>query len=137
MIPESTLLERLRRAGDPRPRTLRNDRAAVIASVARNLHRVLNSRLGNAPAQLDLGIPAPSDIILAIPEAIAGLKRTIIDVIEKYEPRLVEVQASYLQQEDDLLALHFLVTGRLAGEDSTRVSFQTTYDKTGLIHLDA
>ena len=67
MIPESTLLERLRRAGDPRPRTLRNDRAAVIASVARNLHRVLNSRLGNAPAQLDLGIPAPSDIILAIP----------------------------------------------------------------------
>jgi type VI secretion system protein len=136
MVNVRSLLQRLR-APDPLDRrTAQFDRHALIASVAVNLRQILNSRQGSALAQMDLGIPAPCEIVTAIPHSIDALKRTIVAVITKYEPRLRDVQAFYQPGEVEELVMNFLITGRLA-HDGGQISFETRFDKGGLIHLDA
>jgi type VI secretion system lysozyme-like protein len=130
------LLQRLR---DPDPvglHTMQFDRRTLVASIADNLRQILNTRQGSAPAQMDLGIPAPCEIVLAIPQSIDTLKRTIIAVIDKYEPRLTHVQAYYQPSPVEGLVLNFLITARLA-YDGGQISFATRFDKGGIIYLDA
>lgn len=136
MINERTVLERLRNPADIERRSVRVDRRALVDSVVRNLRQILNSRQGSALAQMDLGIPAPCEIVLGFPEAIGQLKRTIVEVIEKYEPRLQGVQVFYQPREAEGLVVNFMVSGRLA-HDNSQITFETHFDNTGLIHLEA
>jgi len=57
-----TLWERLAAASNSlgRSRSTTGDAARLRTSILTNLRRVLGTRTGNAPAQLDLGTPAPS-----------------------------------------------------------------------------
>ncbi len=136
MINERTILERLRNPADIERRSVNVDRRALVDSVVRNLRQILNSRQGSALAQLDLGIPAPCEIVLGFPEAVGQLKRTIVAVIEKYEPRLRNVQVFYQPRETEGLVVNFIVSGRLA-YDNTQIAFETHFDSAGLIHLEA
>jgi type VI secretion system protein len=136
MINERTVLERLRNPADLERRSVRVDRRALVESVVRNLRQILNSREGSALAQMDLGIPAPCEIVLGFPEAVGRLKRTIVTVIEKYEPRLRSVQVFYQPRENEGLVVNFIVSGRLA-YDNSQISFETHFDNAGLIHLEA
>jgi predicted component of type VI protein secretion system len=85
---------------------------------------------------MDLGIPAPCEIVLGFPEAVGQLKRTIVAVIEKYEPRLRNVQVFYQPRETEGLVVNFMVSGRLV-HDNAQITFETHFDNTGLIHLEA
>jgi len=131
-----SLLERLRNPAYIHQRTVVADRRELIASVSTNLSQILNARHGSAPAQMDLGIPAPCEIVLAFPEAVNQLKAIIIAVITKYEPRLMEVQAYFQPREVENLVMNFLISARLR-HDGGHISFETRFDKAGLIHIDA
>jgi type VI secretion system protein len=133
---ERTILERLRNPDEITRRSLQLNRHVLVESVVRNLRQILNSRAGSALAQMDLGIPAPCEIVLGFPEAVGQLKRTIVKVIEKYEPRLTAVQVFYQPRENEGLIINFIVSGRLV-HDNTQISFETHFDNAGLIHLEA
>jgi type VI secretion system protein len=136
MSRERTFLERLARPDAARDRTAREDPAEVVRSVLGNLQRILNSRVGHAPAQPDLGMPAPSDLIRFGAEAGEWIADTLKACIEKYEPRLTDVQVARLESEDDVLALRFQVTARLAAvKDDVPVSFDTMVDPAGRIRV--
>lgn len=136
MSRERTLLERLARPDVARDRTAREDPAEILQSVLANLQRILNSRLGHAPAQPDLGMPAPSDIVRTGPEAAEWIADTLKSCIEKYEPRLADVRVAPVEREDQGLTLHFQVNARLdAARDPLPVSFDTTVDPAGRIRV--
>ena len=136
MANAQSLLERLRSPADIERRTMGMDRRALVASVALNMRQILNSRQGSAQAQMDLGVPAPCEIVLAFPDGIGRLKNVIVDVIAKYEPRLIDVQAYYQPGAVENLVMNFLVSARLR-YDGEPITFETRFDKAGLIHLDA
>jgi len=136
MSRERTILERLARPDDARDRTAREDPKEIVRSVLGNLQRILNARLGHAPAQPDLGMPAPSDIIRSGAEAVEWLAGTLKNCIEKYEPRLTDVRVSRLESEDDVLTLRFQVSARLAStKEEVPVSFDTRVDAAGQIRV--
>ncbi len=136
MSRQRTLLERLARPEAAGDRTAREDPSEVVRSVLRNLHRILNARLGHAPAQPDLGTPAPSDIVRAGPEAIGWIGEALRACIEKYEPRLEGVEVIPVEGGGEALSLHFQVTARLAGgREAMPVSFDTTVDPSGRIRV--
>jgi type VI secretion system protein len=138
MASERSLLERFRTPADNGRRTAGFDRAACIVSVVGNLRQMLNVHRGSALAQPELGIPAPCEIILTCPDAVARLRRTIVEVVERYEPRLTDVQVYVVQQETETLMLHFIVNGRLVPDPEHQlISFETSFDGAGIIHLDA
>jgi len=136
MSRERTLLERLARPDAARDRTAREDRGEILRSVLSNLQRILNTRLGHAPAQPDLGMPAPSEIVRTGPEAADWIADTLKSCIEKYEPRLADVQVTPAEREDPGLTLHFRVSARLtASQEPLPVRFDTTVDPAGRIRV--
>jgi type VI secretion system protein len=137
MFRERTLLERLTVAdGGGGSRTMTEDINALMKSVLRNLQRVLNARVGNAAAQMDLGTMSPIEVALAYPDSVVDAQRKIRECIETYEPRLKDINVTWIESDEERLSLRFQISGRLA--TTTRhgiMSFDTVFDPSGEIQL--
>lgn len=138
MAEESSLLERLARArkGKLGPETqVRIAGRQGLGSILRHLERLLNSREGSAPAQLDYGIPDPQEVMHNHSDALQVIRKAIKASIEKYEPRLTNVSVTQVSSED-VLALRFQITAQLAGgKERVPVLFDTVVDATGRIRI--
>lgn len=136
MSRERSILERLAKPRTKGQRTLAENTTDITRSVLRNLQHILNSRLGDAPAQPDLGMPSPSEITQASPDAINLVMRNLRACIEKYEPRLTGIDIAHIEAGDEILTLRFQVTARLLlSKDGTTISFDTVVDPGGRIRL--
>jgi len=137
MLRSITLLERLSRAArGEASRTLREDRPAVLRSVLRNLANILNTRVGSAAAQPDLGVPSPHELMQGFPGTVDDARKAIKSCIVTYEPRLTNVVVTSLVDEAGTLAIRFQVTAQLAG-GTTRdpVSFRTAVTPDGILRI--
>src|SRR5689334_21363857 len=113
MSRERSILERLSKPRTKGQRTLTENTTEITRSVLRNLQHILNSRLGASQAQPDLGMPSPSEITQASPDAINLIMRNLRSCIEKYEPRLTGIEIAHVEAGDEVLTLRFQVTARL------------------------
>ena len=73
MIRPGTLLERIAWHASP-PVHAAAGEAGLRRSILRNLGDVLNARIGHAPAQPDLGTPAPCEMIHDYPACIPRMQ---------------------------------------------------------------
>jgi type VI secretion system protein len=113
-----------------------HDPAHQINSILNHLQRVLNTKQGSVPIADDYGIPDFIDLPGAFSTGSTHeVERIIKSVIEKYEPRLTKVHASFIPQEEDLLALCFEINARLATEEDIPVTFETVVDAGGKINI--
>lgn len=136
MFVERTLLERLARPKTRGVRTLSENTNELTKSVMRHLTNMLNSRIGHAPAQMDYGIPEPSEVAHAFPDALGQMQRAIRMCIEKYEPRLTGVNVMHVESEDDQFTLRFQITAQLStSKDRAPVCFDTLVDSAGRIRV--
>lgn len=136
MFTERTLFERLSKPRTRGARTLADSTPELVRSVLHNLQNILNARLGNAAAQPDLGMPAPSEITRGGQDGVANIIRTLRACVEKYEPRLAGIDVVHLESDNDALSLRFQVTARIASsKDETYISFDTLVDPTGRIKV--
>jgi len=136
MSSERSILERLARPGTKGQRTLNENTHEITRSVLRNLQHILNTRLGDAPAQPDLGMPSPSEITQASPDAINLVMRNLRSCIEKYEPRLTSIDIAHVEAGDEILTLRFQVTARIVvSKDGATISFDTVVNPGGHIRL--
>jgi type VI secretion system protein len=136
MSTERSFMERLAKPRIRGQRTLAENVGEITRSVLRNLQHILNSRLGDAPAQPDLGMPSPSEITHASPDAINLIMRNLRSCIEKYEPRLIDIEIAHVEAGDEILTLRFQVTARLVvSKDGATISFDTVVNPGGHIQL--
>ncbi|HBP23659.1 MAG TPA: type VI secretion system baseplate subunit TssE [Planctomycetes bacterium] len=137
MARELTILERLRRGEEPSQRTAVEDTNLLGKSVQANVGRLLNARLEHAPAQPDYGVPAPSEIVYGYPSAVTRMQKHIKGLIDKYEPRLADVEVIHIESDErNQLTLQFQIQGRLCtSANSTWISFLTRFDPSGRISL--
>jgi type VI secretion system protein len=136
MTSERSILERLAKPSTKGQRTLTENTNEITKSVLRNLQHILNSRLGDAPAQPDLGMPSPSEITQAAPDAINLVMKNLRACIEKYEPRLSSIDIAHVEAGDEILTLRFQVTARLLlSKDGRTISFDTVVNPGGHIRL--
>lgn len=135
MASERSLLERLSRPTAV-GRSVVENTAELQRSVLSNLQNLFNTRVGHASAQMDLGVPCPSDITSASPNAVGIMLRTLRDCIGRYEPRLRDVEISHVVGDDDVLTLRFQINARIAtSKDGTSISFDTVVDPAGHVRL--
>lgn len=134
-----TLLERLAAAGDSlgKARSTAADGHRLRQSILANLRRVLGTRLGHAPAQADLGTPAPSELIREYPACIPRLQRAIGVCIQRYEPRLTAVRVQQLPGEDGDPTIRFQISAVLADGSRSPITFSTRVDDHGHLDLSA
>jgi type VI secretion system protein len=133
-----TLFERLRNPEGTSIHTMQEDAGALLESILRNLGRILNSRTGQAPAQMDYGIPSPSEIAQGYPESLTTVQKNIRLCIEHYEPRLRDVKVMQIETSGQQMAVRFQITARLVTTtESRQVSFDTMLDPAGHVNLNA
>ena len=131
--PRVALLERL--ASGAQERSIAEDRSAVMRSVLANLACILNARSGSAPAQMDLGLPSPHEMLQGFP---ATLPRALTDIracIAAYEPRLSRVAVRHIPGEPGDRAIRFQITAVLMGEDAP-LTLTTAFASDGRIRVD-
>lgn len=91
---------------------------------------MLNSRHGHAPAQPDYGVPDLNEFMFSFPESITTMKQAIERSIEKYEPRLKNVKATWVADEENSLNIRFEISARLALEKgNVQLKFATQVSK--------
>ena len=89
-----------------------------------------------APAQMDIGVPDLAEVTHSAPQSISAMGRAIKECIEKYEPRLTDIQVTHVETGDDILTLRYQITARIAtGNDRQMVWFDTMMDSVGRISL--
>lgn len=111
---DTTLMERLANPEAPGSRRLDLDVGRLKRSVLSHLQHMFNSRHGHAPAQPDYGIPDLNEFMFEFPDSVGPMRQAIERSIEKYEPRLKNVKAVWIRDDDDPLNIRFEVTARLA-----------------------
>ena len=109
---ELTVLERLR-AGRPDTPTATESVEDRIKSVVANVRRLINSRVGGSAAAPDYGMLPPSEIVHAFPHAIERVQRQLRTLIDRYEPRLSDVEILHLEVENEPIKLFFQLSGRI------------------------
>lgn len=128
---DRTLLERLERGARGAERRSEPDLSARIESVVQHLGALFNVHRGSALIRPDYGVPDFNDLIFDFPNAVPRLARIIEEQIRAFEPRLESCSVRHSENQDDPLALDFIIAGDLIGAEGQRISFETTVGNDG------
>ncbi|MHC5040360.1 MAG: type VI secretion system baseplate subunit TssE [Planctomycetota bacterium] len=131
-----SLFERLRAAADPTSRPFEESAGELLRSIQANVRNLLGTWMGHAPAQMDMGLPSPSEIAFRYPDSIPEVRRAIENCLEKYEPRLKDVHVYHVEGGGDSLQLRFQVEALAVHESHEEpFSFETLVDHSGEIEV--
>ncbi|MHC4778421.1 MAG: type VI secretion system baseplate subunit TssE [Planctomycetota bacterium] len=133
-----SLFERLRAAADPTSRPFEESAGDLLRSIQANVKNLLGTWTGHAPAQMDMGLPSPSEIAYRYPDSIPEVRRAIEHCLGKYEPRLKDVRVYHVEGEGEgeNLQLRFQVEAvAVNGDQEERFSFETLVDHSGEIEI--
>ena len=131
-----TLLERIADPEGEGPRSVAEDTERLAESILRHLRNMLNTRQGHVPIQPEYGMPDVTEFIQTLPETVDGIRRAIRNSIEKFEPRLRNVEVRYVPSEEDPLHLRFEITAELAtAKEEASVWFETAVSPKGHIEI--
>lgn len=100
-----------------------------VLSVMDHLKRMFNSRRGSTATEGDYGLPDISEIYRNMPDGIDWLRAAIRETIERFEPRLENVEVRPRESGDKSGRLEFILSARLRG--GGEVKFQTTFTSMG------
>lgn len=127
-----SLFERL--SGEASPRAVQATEAAVTASVARHLSKMLSTRAGSVQTLPDYGLPDLNDMRLSLHDSLQKARLAIERFIEAYEPRLSQVRVVALPRDKDPLRLAFAIEGQLSVDGVNRpVSFAADLHGSGQV----
>lgn len=108
MTREESLLGRLINLGEETPKTAQGDIKILMCSITTHLKRLFNTRRGTVLCDLEYGIPDFSNL----PGNFKSLEtekiqESIQKAIEKYEPRLKDVEVVFQTSENRDLSINF------------------------------
>lgn len=122
----SSLFERIENPERAVRTSLKTDASELAESVMANLRNLLNTRRGAVPLGPDYGMPDFNDMTFQFPDAIPIIGRELKQAIQKYEPRLRNIQVSHLPDPDNPISLCYRISAELVMEgDSERLQFET------------
>ena len=132
---EQTLLERLADPRVDRPLTITENTQQLADSILRHLQKMLNTRQGHVLTQPEYGIPDVTEFIQTLPDMVNEVRSAIRNSIEKFEPRLRNVEVAFVPSEGAGLSLRFEITAELVTEkEDASVCFETSVSPSG--HID-
>jgi type VI secretion system protein len=111
---EGRLLERIFQKGMNPGAKMTYETGKVVESVINHLQCLLNTREGCTMIDKDLGMADISEIVAEYPATLDYIKKTIKNIIAKYEHRIEHVNVAFVEKDDVKHVLHFSITGVLS-----------------------
>ncbi|MDR2675508.1 MAG: type VI secretion system baseplate subunit TssE [Opitutaceae bacterium] len=108
-----------------------NSEEALLRSICDYVARLLNSREGSTLLDPKFGMPDFTHAGAGVSADDEPLLRSrIVEFIGRNEPRLTDVQVTFLPREETRMALSFSISGRLKGEGAQHVPVRLYSDVT-------
>ncbi|CAH0537453.1 type VI secretion system baseplate subunit TssE [Vibrio marisflavi] len=82
----------------------------VVESIKRNISQLLNTRIGESLSAPDLGLIDFNDATLGCHDLALQIKLAIQQCLERYEPRLNNIDIQYTPDDESPLNLRFQIT---------------------------
>lgn len=95
-----------------------------IKSIMDHLCRLFSSRSGSIPHLPDYGLPDFSEVYRMTSEGTQRLQNALKLTVEKYEPRLKNIQVELVENKDKSSRICFILSGEVA--KGTTIKLQTT-----------
>lgn len=131
-----TLLERIDHPETELIRQLNPDVEKLLQSVLRNLQDIFNTRQGNVLTLPDYGSPDFNDMVSKFPDAIMEIRKTILNNVREYEPRLKNIRVRHILDDENPLSLQFEIQAQLnLGKTRSSVVFTTVMGESGRINV--
>ena len=121
-------------AGSLFDRLTRGDEGARMSedeSIRLHLLRLLTARQGSVQALPDYGLPDLNDLTLSRAELILETCRAVKKCIQRYEPRLTDVEVSHQALAESLFAMGFRIAALQVGSDGTTAPWQWSISLNG------
>jgi type VI secretion system protein len=138
MFKGRTLLERFHDPRTNEPLSITQNTETLAESILDHLKKMLNTRQGNSRTQPDdYGMIDITEVSSRFPESVRDVEKAIRVAIERYEPRLRNVQVEHVEVGENLLTLKFKITAQIVatrGRDA--IAFETVVEPTGQVRLD-
>ena len=133
MASDRSLLHRLEHPSAPE-RQIRASSSDLQAYILEHLQQMLNTRQGSSNTVPDYGTPDFSDFFRGY-DSVQVFREEVRRVIEKYEPRLVDVRVT-ADQTNDLFSMCFKISAVMHedGELET-ISFSTVIKSSGEVTI--
>lgn len=135
MASSRSLLYRLEHPQAREVRDLPGDPDSIIDSVCRHLKMMLNTRQGCSITVPDYGTTDFSDVTRGY-ASVSKLQEEIRRSIEKYEPRLRNVQVNFTPMENEPLTMHFDISARVMLDDEEKSTmFRSVIGSNGEVRI--
>ena len=130
------LLERIDHPEKKSNRQLTPDVKKLSQSVLQNLQDIFNTRQGNVLTLPDYGSPDFNDMVSKFPDAIMEIRKTILNNIREYEPRLKNIRVRHILDDENPLSLQFEIQAELnLAKTKSSVAFTTVMGDSGRINV--
>ena len=121
-------------AGSLFDRLTRGDEGARMSedeSIRLHLLHLLTARQGSVQALPDYGLPDLNDLTLSRAELILETCRAVKKCIQRYEPRLTDVEVSHQALPESLFAMGFRIAALKVESDGTTAPWQWSISLNG------
>jgi type VI secretion system protein len=139
LMNNETLLERIRNLEKSPEELADKDASRNVLSILQHLRKILNTRQGSVLIADDYGMPDltnfPGENLSAAAEELEEIMKAII---QKYEPRLVNVKVGFEPEVNDSSTLRFKLSAESMSEQNTRtpIIFETVVTSEGMVRID-
>ena len=107
-----------------------NEVDSILASIKRNLNNILNTRGGGALSTPKLGVGDFNDAEANSVNILKSISQDIRSIIEKFEPRIKDLDIHALNDAADPLRLQFTISGVVSFENKSHtLEFNLLIDK--------
>jgi type VI secretion system protein len=113
-----------------------NNPDKIIDSICNHLQMMMNTKQGGAMTVPDFGMTDFSEIARGS-QTLMRMQDEIRSSIEKYEPRLTNVEVSFYTVENQPFTLHFNIHARVVtGDRQSSTTFQSTIETSGAVKVN-
>ncbi len=136
MASSRSLLYRLEHPQAREARDLPGDANDILDSIRRHLLVMLNTRQGNSITVPDFGTTDFSDVTRGY-TSVSKVQEEIRRSVEKYEPRLKNVQVNFTPVDNEPLTMHFDISASvvLGDDDEKTTMFRSIIGSNGEVKV--
>lgn len=129
---ELTLLERIASLESEEKQMEENSAEKEMRSIIGHLRKLLNTNKGSVQIAEDYGMPDMTVFAGAgISETKESIEKAVLEVVKKYEKRLLKVKIKIESNENDVLNINFRLEGVLTRHEDTPVFLETSVQPGG------
>ena len=132
------LLERVAhmdRDSSYRPDALSAD--VELRSILKYIQNILSTKQGSAIISFDFGIPDVTNFHdKSYGQYIKDMEESLVQTIMKFEPRLANVKATYVKDDNQTILMNFKIQAQLANHNNIPVLFETVINPDGKVVIN-